>query len=41
MSFTLHIDEENCELLEGEFLIRPFGTTEWLEPTLDNMGMEE
>ena len=22
-------------------LIRPFGTTEWLEPTLENMGMEE
>ena len=40
-SFTLHIDEENRELEEGEFLIRPFGITEWLEPTLENMGMED
>ena len=41
IGFSLHIDEENRELEEGEFSIRPFGTTEWLEPTLENMEMED
>lgn len=41
IGFSLHIDEENRELEEGEFSIRPFGTTEWLEPTLDNMEIED
>lgn len=27
------------EEVEASILILPFGTTEWLEPTLDNMGM--
>lgn len=27
--------------VEDFILIRPFGSTEWLEPTLENMGMEE
>lgn len=40
IGFSLHIDEENRELEECEFSIRPFGTTEWLEPTLENMKME-
>lgn len=31
---------EDTELEKG-LQIRPFGTTEWLEPTLENMGMEE
>ena len=41
IGFSLHIDEEKRELEEGKFLIRPFGTTEWLESTLENMGMED
>lgn len=28
-------------VLAPDMQIRPFGTTEWLEPTLENMGMEE
>lgn len=27
--------------VEDFILIRPFGTTEWIEPTLENMGIEE
>lgn len=43
---TIYINSSFFEDLEeeevGDFiLIRPFGTKEWLEPTLENMGMED
>ena len=34
---TLHEDSLEEEV-ENSILIRPFGTTEWLEPTLENMN---
>lgn len=37
-SFFEELEEEE---VEDFILIRPFGTKEWLEPTLENMGMEE
>lgn len=40
-SFSLDTDEENREIRECEIVIRPFGTTKWLEPTLENMGIKE
>lgn len=33
--------ESRNEVLEEDYKIQPFGTTKWIEPTLENMGMEE
>jgi len=38
VSFFEDLQDEEVEDL---VLIRPFGATEWLEPTLENMGMEK
>lgn len=40
MHLILTLDGEN-DIIEEGYKIRPFGSTEWLDPTLDNMGMEE
>jgi hypothetical protein len=37
-SFFEDLEEEE---VENFILIRPFGKTEWVEPTLENMGMED
>lgn len=37
-SFDIDVLEEEVEAF---VIIRPFGSTEWLEPTLDNMGLGE
>lgn len=34
-------DRTENTVLDPDIQIRPFGTKEWLEPTLENMGMEE
>ena len=42
--FLIHIeiDAVDCDReVREDVYIRPFGTTEWVEPTLENMGMEK
>lgn len=38
INYSFFEDLEEDEV-DDDVLIRPFGTTEWLEPTLENMGM--
>lgn len=41
VSIRVYFFEDSLEKEVDDFvLIRPFGTTEWLEPTLENMGLE-
>lgn len=40
MNIIFLLKDEN-DVLEAGYKIRPFGSTGWLEPTLQNMGMEE
>lgn len=39
MNITFLLKDEN-DVLEAGYKIRPFGAKEWVEPTLENMGME-
>lgn len=34
-------EDDFHKYVDDDILILPFGTTEWLEPTLQNMGMED
>lgn len=39
-SFYSYQNEDDDSLVTQDVYIRPFGTKEWVEPTLENMGME-
>jgi hypothetical protein len=39
ISIFSHIDSLENEV-DDDILIRPFGTTEWVEPTLENIGID-
>lgn len=41
MSLTINHNKDAEEDVDDDILIRPFGTTEWVEPTLENMRMGE
>lgn len=42
MCVNLYLPESKADIeVDENYVIRPFGTTEWIEPTLENMGMED